>query len=144
MIWQAGYDQVPYDWYFNQIDEYLAGGGDSIFVFSDASEVIDVLRQKYGERVHFRAEALMVEGGEGHENLASFGGGRSDRAISEAADRMGRDIIIEAYMMASARKYLHGNSNVANFVRCLNPDLDAYDVFQPIYDSYRPGIVDEG
>lgn len=124
MLWRLGADGVPYDLYFQKIDAMLAEEERPVFVFSDASEVVERLEERYGALIRTRADSIRVEGGEGQVG-----------AIDDEARQMGEDVIIETWMMAASRRLVHGNSNIASFVRCLNPDLDAYDIFQPVYDE---------
>ena len=124
MLWRLGAEGVPYDLYFQKIDEMLEVEERPVFVFSDASEVVARLEDRYGALIRTRADSIRIEGGEGQI-----------RAIDDEARQMGEDVIIETWMMAASRRLVHGNSNIASFVRCLNPDLDAYDIFQPVYDE---------
>lgn len=124
MLWRMGADGVPYDLYFDHIDRMLSAERRPIFVFSDAAEVVGVMRARYGDLIRERAGAIRVPGGEGHI-----------RALGDEIRQMGEDVVIETWMMAASRRFVHGNSNIATFVRCLNPELDAIDVYQPQYDA---------
>jgi hypothetical protein len=42
-------------------------------------------------------------------------------------------MIVESYLMSAARYFVHGNSNVANHVICLNPKLEHLDIFEEFY-----------
>jgi hypothetical protein len=48
---------------------------------------------------------------------------------------VGVDALKDAYLMARAGQFVHGNSNLSNWVRCLAPDLDAVDIYQECYDE---------
>jgi len=124
MLWKMGYKGVPYPEYFKAVDAYLDHHDVGIFVFSDARETIEKAVQRYGPRVSFRADSLITEKGEGH-----ITGVESDKTT------MGRDVVVESYLMAQARHLIHSNSNVTNFVLCLNPDLGHQDIFERFYQT---------
>jgi hypothetical protein len=46
--------------------------------------------------------------------------------------KLGEDILVEAYLLAHTDVFIHGNSNVANFVLCKNPDLRAIYAYEGI------------
>ena len=81
--------------------------------------------QRYGSRVSFRQDSLITEKGEGH-----ISGSFPEKTI------MGRDVVVESYLMGQARYLIHSNSNVTNFVLCLNPDLGHHDIFERIYSKF--------
>lgn len=126
MLWKMGIKGVPFELYFPAIDDYLLKNDVGVFVFSDAADVIEAMRERYGERIDYRRESLLSPEGEPH---------KSDQ-ISDKT-KLGMDVIIESYLMANSRFLIHGNSNVANWTLCLNPDLQSYDVFHRFYEQDR-------
>lgn len=129
MLFRMGHRGVPYESYFEAADAWLDRNDTGIHVFSDAREVIDKVVARYGRRATFRAGSLISDRGEGH----------LDRKPADKC-RMGRDIIIECWMMARARHLIHGNSNVTNFAQSLNPDLSHFDIFERFYQPDDVGV----
>lgn len=87
-----------------------------IFVCSDSSAVISSITTRYGERVVYWP-ALRSEFGEMHAQHPN------NRGQTFSGYRLGLDVLVEAYLLARTSFFIHGNSNVANYVLCLNPKI---------------------
>lgn len=124
MLWKLGITGPPYDLYFRAIDSCISRAKRPLFVFSDSEDVLTNMRNRYGDLVRTRSESTLTAEGEPHK----------DKTLRNQAD-LARDIITEAYMMSHAAGLVHGNSNVSNFARYLNPTLSAYDVLGDFYTN---------
>ena len=57
--------------------------------------------------------------------------------LEEGKERLGQEVIVDAYLMALADVFVHGNSNVANFVLCKNSKLRHEDIFDFVYHDLK-------
>ena len=109
---------VPYDVYFTEVNRILAEQpGAKLLICSDSSQVVDRVRATYGARV-IAHEASRSAFGEMHANHPR------NQGLSFSPYGLGLDILIEAHLLARCDFFVHGNSNVANFVLCAAPDLE--------------------
>lgn len=51
--------------------------------------------------------------------------------------QIGVDALKDAFLLARCDALVHGNSNLSNFVQCVNPDLPTRDVYEDLYDRVR-------
>ncbi len=108
---------VPFQPFFDQADRILSLMPDAgVFVCSDSQPVIDVVRDRYGDKV-VDYPAIRSEFGEMHA------GHPENQGQSFPPKRLGLDMIIEALLLARCDVFVHGNSNVANFVLSYDPYL---------------------
>ncbi len=119
---------VPYDQYFNLVRQELALLPEArIFICSDSRKVIYRVAREFGDKV-FWYESSRSDFGEMHERR------NSPETDHVSGYKLGEDILAEAYLLAHTDVFIHGNSNVANFVICKNPELKnryAYDGIRP-------------
>jgi hypothetical protein len=109
---------VPFQLYFRCLDQVVDLHPEArVFVCSDSRMVIDECRGKYGEKV-LTYDATRSAEGEMHQQKGRYSG-----------CKLGRDVILEAYLLSETDYFVHGNSNVSNFVLCLNPHLPAKYVY---------------
>jgi hypothetical protein len=92
-------------------------------VFSDA----DVTRKELVQRL--QSEGL--EAFSPAAQLEPFGEGHIESRISGYTQMM--EALSDAYLMAAGGGYIHGCSNLSNFVLCANPDLPSIDIFEGYY-----------
>ena len=122
--WYVREHGVPFAEYFNAVDRQLNLQPDAaIFVCSDSQRVMNEILGRYGSRI-ISYPAARSEFGEmhaGHPN--NFG-------QSFSPYKLGEDVIVEAFLLSKADYFIHGNSNVANFILCNNPELKAEYVYQ--------------
>jgi hypothetical protein len=115
---------VPYHLYFEKVDDLLDRNSFSgLFVFSDSSDVISRVRNRYGNRVISRQGSLLTPVGEPHL-----------KRDWQDIESVGMDIIIEAGLMAKVKFLIHGNSNITNCVQVMNPELEHFDIFSRFYE----------
>lgn len=113
---------VPFELYFGFVDRQLAQHPEArVFVCSDSQMVIDECRLKYGERV-LTYSATRSDYGEMHVANKTTG--------EYSGYKLGEDVVAEAYLLARVDYLVHGNSNVTNFVLCLNPALPSHYVYE--------------
>jgi len=118
-----GVPHPPYSLYFDLVDERITGDS-IILVCTDAGGVQQEVIKRYGRRRVICTTNRLTQEGETH--LSKEYGGRAE---------VGVDALRDAYLMARARQFVHGNSNASNWVRCLAPYLDAVDIYQGCYDE---------
>lgn len=108
---------VPYSVYFDEVNRAISDNPDlKIFACSDSSLVIDEIQKEYGDRVVLY-DATRSEFGEMQA--------RHDENEGLVFDnyKLGLDMLVEAYALAGSAFFIHGNTNVANFVLCRSPNL---------------------
>jgi len=109
---------VPYGVYFDAVDRALKNRPEAqVLICSDSSQVIDRVRDSYGDRV-ITYTATRSAFGEMHVANHPANAGQSFSPYV-----LGLDVLVEAYLLARCDFFVHGNSNVANFVLCAAPDL---------------------
>lgn len=114
---------VPFDLYFSHVDQRLGSHPEAkVFVCSDSQMVIDECKSKYGARIT-TYDATRSNFGEMHTenrgNLTKYSG-----------YKLGVDVIAEAYLLSHTDYLVHGNSNVSNFVLCLNPSQESKYIYE--------------
>lgn len=109
--------KVPVETFFLQVDEALRLLPDAgIFASSDSAEVMRAIKARYPDRL-VTYPAQRSDFGEMHANHEKNKGQTFDRY------RLGLDVLCEALLLARTDVFVHGNSNVANFVLCKSPHL---------------------
>lgn len=110
-------NEVPVEVFCRQVDEALRLLPDAgIFACSDSSAVIAAIEARYGARV-VTWPALRSAFGEMHAGHPENDGMRFDPY------QLGLDVVCEAWLLSRTDLFVHGNSNVANFVLCKAPHL---------------------
>ena len=110
--------------YFQQIDGQLKPGDNSaVFVCSDSQDIVDRMVERYADRV-ILYPATRSAFGEMHAGHARNAGETFPRF------KLGQDVLVEAYLLARSDYFIHGNSNVANFVLCCNPALPSHYIYE--------------
>lgn len=114
---------VPLGVYFRAVEKGLVRYPDArIFACSDSSRVIDAIRKRFGARV-ITYDAVRSAYGEMHAYHVR------NRGASYPKYRLGLDVVIEAFCLSMTTLFIHGNSNVANFVLCKAPALENIFVY---------------
>ncbi|RMH18337.1 MAG: hypothetical protein D6698_07175 [Gammaproteobacteria bacterium] len=120
-------DPRPYGAYLRAIDARLESDDQArLFVCSDSLQVISDLRQVYGERM-ITYEATRSQFGEMHIPNHPMNAG-----LSFSPYKLGEDVLIEACLLSKTDYFIHGNSNVVNFVLSANPDLEHDYVYRQV------------
>ena len=119
------YDQLcmgkpPYEAYFRIVDRQL-GADSKVLLCTDAGCVADRVLRRYGRNRVIQASQHLPDEGEPH--------------LAKRFDPHGLavDALCDAWLLASCSFLVHGNSNLSNFVLCLNPDLAHADIFAGVY-----------
>jgi hypothetical protein len=111
--------EIDYPRFFKFIDHRLVQQPEmKIFVCSDSQIVIDRVYDHYGDIV-ISYSASRSEFGEMHANH------QNNQGLDFSPYKLGLDVLVEAYLLARTDYFVHGNSNVANFVLSLNPELES-------------------
>ncbi|MAM61641.1 hypothetical protein [Maritimibacter sp. UBA3975] len=125
---------VPYEHYFYAVDKALRGKPKAkVFCCSDSLEVIRKCREQWGDRV-LVYPASRSEFGEMHDSHEKNAG----KVFSPY--KLGIDIIAEAHLLAKCSHFVHGNSNVANYVLCRAPNLENTYVYERVDRQYRTEV----
>jgi len=124
-------DGVPYQIYFEHVDRLLEKNPHAkILVCSDSSRVIRECSKAYGDKI-ICYNAIRTDFGEMHAT------GATDTAPDFFRYKLGEDVLVEAYLLAHTDYFVHGNSNISNFVLCKNPALEHKYVFEDIKVNWR-------
>ena len=114
---------IDYGRFFSAVDKKLEENQHmKLFVCSDSQDVIDHTVQVYQDRV-ITFSASRSAFGEMHANH------QNNLGLDFSPYKLGLDVVVEAYLLAKTDYFIHGNSNVANFVLCLNPLLESTYVY---------------
>lgn len=117
---------VDYERFFHYIDQRLSIQTDAkIFVCSDSQDVIDHVVDVYQDKV-ITYDATRSAFGEMHAQH------KHNSGLSFSPYKLGLDVLIEAYLLSKTSYFVHGNSNVANYVLCLDPNIEADYVYQNV------------
>jgi len=116
---KLGQGHPSYPAYFAAVDKAMEDGA-MIFLATDAKQVVDEVRERYGDKVINVAKCL-PDAGEPH------------LAKKFSPYDLGVDIIQDAWLLARCDVFIHGNSNVANFVRCMVPNTPNIDIYGHLY-----------
>jgi len=115
---------IPFDLYFKYVDEQLQRQPDSkIFACSDSDFVISEIENKYGNKL-ITYNAIRSEFGEMHDH-------NHPKNVGKTYDnyKLGEDVLVEAYLLAQTDYFVHGNSNIVNFVLSKNVNLESMYVY---------------
>ncbi len=116
-------NSVNYERYFQPVNAALLKYPDAkILACSDSQEVIDHIIEVYGERT-ITYESTRSAFGEMHANHTQ------NKGLTFSPYKLGLDVVVEAYLLARTNYFIHGNSNVANFVLSVNDRLDSFYVY---------------
>lgn len=106
---------VPFETYFEPIHQKLTARPEArILICSDSEMVIDETRHEFGDRV-ITYEATRSDKGEMH----------LDKSMGFDPYKLGEDVIIECLLLARTNFFVHGYSNIANFILCKSLSQEA-------------------
>ena len=126
---------IPYGQYFKFVDKELAVRPHAgILLCSDSLQVLERVKATYGDRV-FWYGASRTQFGEMHERR------EMPENAAHTGYKLGMDILVEAFLLTRTNVFVHGNSNVANFVVCANPGLKNIYVYEGIRPVSRTAAV---
>jgi len=108
--------------YFDKVDTHLALHPNArIFACTDSADVVAKIEAKYPGRAFFYPASR-----------SAFGEMHAEQFRVEAPEfnpyKLGKDVLLEAYLLSRTDYFVHGNSNVSNFVLCKSPLLEHVDV----------------
>jgi len=116
---------VPFGQYFKFVDQQLLKHPDArIFICSDSAFVINEIEANYKSKI-IAYNSTRSEFGEMHVR-----GHPANRGITFRPYKLGEDVLLEAYLLCATNYFVHGNSNVVNFVLCANPSLPHKYVYE--------------
>ena len=114
---QGSFEKLPLQRYFDALDAALIKTPNAkILTCSDSSYVIDKVKNIYGDQVVIY-NATRSDFGEMHASHEANNGQTYDNF------KLGLDVVVEAHLLAKSALFIHGTSNLANFVLSKSPDL---------------------
>lgn len=94
-----------------------------MFLGTDARDVQQTLRKRYGDVVIWSSDYHM-DAGETHEaNKGEY-----------SKHRLGVEALVDAWLLAKSDVFIHGCSNMNNFILCVNPTMPHKDVYEGCYE----------
>ena len=128
---------IPFEHYFRATDTALDRHPDAaLLACSDSQMVIDRVRERYGARV-LTYNASRSDFGEMHENHPA------NEGLRFSPFRLGMDVVTEAHLLAKCVHFVHGISNIANYVLCRAPDMPNTYVYSEVEPILRARIMAE-
>lgn len=116
---------VPFGQYFKFVDQQLSEHHDArIFICSDSDFVIREIAKNYNSKL-IAYNSTRSAFGEMHVT-----GHPANQGATFPAYKLGEDVLVEAYLLCATNFFVHGNSNVVNFVLCENPSLPHKYVYE--------------
>ena len=124
---QGGKLEIDFDRFFKYVDQRLAVQPNAkIFICSDSQDVVDRVHDSYPDRV--------ISYGSSRSAFGEMHTRRAQNADSNFSPyKLGLDVIVEAYLLSATDYFIHGNSNLSNYVLCLAPELEAEYVLSLIH-----------
>lgn len=114
---------VPFELYFSQVRDKLEQYPLSkIFVATDSMMVKQCCESTFGSRMITIPHELSVRG---NDHLKNKGG--------VAAAEIGENCLVDALILARTNYFVHGTSNVSNFVTCFNSGLREVNVYEEAF-----------
>jgi hypothetical protein len=113
-------ENPPYQRYFERIEKHLTDSS-VIFLGTDSLDVQGVIKKRYGDKVICSTD-YMLPGGETHENSEGY-----------CKLRLGREALIDGWLLSMSDVFIHGSSNMSNFILCKSPDMPNEDVYEDCY-----------
>jgi len=112
-------DGVPYNLYFDKLNELLKSIDARILLCSDSQAVVDYCVAEYGDKI-VTYSAIRHATGEMHQKHTEF---------KDVKYELGEDVLIEAYLLSMTNYLIHGSSNVTNYVLCKNHRLENFYIY---------------
>ncbi|MEM7143742.1 MAG: hypothetical protein AAF591_01325 [Verrucomicrobiota bacterium] len=99
------------------MDAMEQSGVERFIVYSDAEEVLEMARERLGDRVEWTDTRRTAQGELHH-------------SCEEGQYELGLEMLAQSAMMADAKVFIHGPSSITNFVQCDRPELPCIDVYE--------------
>lgn len=107
--------------YVIKVDEWVDRNPDGvIFLASDAEEAIDHFKSRYGSRVLSSAARRSTDGNSIH--------GHYDKDLAGSPIEHGRQVLVDAILLAQTAHLIRCHSRVTCYSLCLNPSLSFDDL----------------
>ena len=113
-------ENPPYQRYFERVEKHLTDSS-VIFLGTDSLDVQGVIKKKYGDRVICSTDYMLPDG-ETHENSEGF-----------CKLRLGREALVDGWLLSMSDVFIHGSSNMSNFILCKSPEMPNEDVYEDCY-----------
>lgn len=122
-----GSEESPYQPYLDAVGRELERDPDAkVFACSDSSIVMAALQKHFGPHLISYA-ATRSEFGEMHIATHKMNAGQTFSPY-----QLGMDVLVEAHLLAKTDVFVHGHSNIVNYVLCHQPELPHVYVYRDI------------
>ena len=106
---------VPIGDYLEVIKQLMSqSGAEKIFLATDEKEAVEAMKQAFGDRLICRQDIIRASVSESQE---------MHWQAKNSGSRLGREVLIDALLLAKCNIFLHGLSNISTAVSFVNPDL---------------------
>lgn len=112
---------VSYEHLHAEVAEGLRRRDDAVlFVATDEAPLLDMMRDRYGDRVRFRPCVRSSDGRSIH--------GHHDAGVRSSGFEKARDVLLDALVMSRCDYLIRTHSAVTAYTLCRNPDLPYVDL----------------
>ena len=94
--------------------------GEKTILYSDDTHVVDYVVDRLGDQIEIIEESPKKKDGEVH--LSDF--------ASRVALNQGVSVLADVWTMSNSTRFIHGTSNMTNFVLGLNPELVNVNIYE--------------
>jgi hypothetical protein len=115
-----GRQTVPLSAYFSAVDAWMSSNEGHIYLATDDARVVDAFTERYRGQVCFSDCIRSASGDSIH--------GHYDRGIEGSPYQKGREVLIDALLLARCNQLIRTHSRVTCFSMCWNEDLVCRDL----------------
>lgn len=90
-----------------------------VYLATDNEPTVDYFKTTYPQIEFILQDCIRSKGWYGEEHMKSNCEGQ----------RLFEEVVIDAFVLGYSDVFIHGNSNVSNFVVCQNPDIINYNIY---------------
>lgn len=120
------YNIPPLEKYFEIIDDFINKGEKEFYLATDDADIFNYACNKYPNIIfHNINKDSLISGGEYHFKFYP---------------NSGTDLIREVIILSRGKHFVHGISNMANFILSMNPNMPSTDV----YYQMRKYLINKG
>lgn len=137
MNYELGYDDNPYELYFNEIDSYSIDT--DILLCSDSKSVERKFRDRYGDRI-ITSSFSKSENGESHSKFKTKRYTQNGSLVITKPNKRNRNVMAketlrEIFVFSELPVMICGSSHYSLFASYLNPNSTIHDVYSSFYTT---------